>query len=290
MTSIKRNMKGTPTKEELQKIAQEAFEQRLNANCSADVKGGRTGPGSCDGPVAEKKDDYASKVDKGLSQVKPEKSLNDKALEHGKGILNELGSKYAAADKAIKEFSKSKANLDAPRNKAKLKELTKQRDKIGATMDRIQKSVDKFSEVSKAEKKGVGNAPKSVEKVQEPTSKFGGKDYDLNTLNVKKIEKDVSDIIALERVPDKIFEDKLKNIPNGSIDPLIERILEDANYHQLNKALSVAGKFAKGAYYHGDFEDKQARDKFHAENREALNTTEKKFAKYQKMGGKTWEL
>lgn len=132
-----------PSKEKLEEAVQQAFEQKLNYNCPDAEKSG-SGPGACTGGA------------KGKEEAKPS-SLNKQAMEHGKKLLNDLGDKYKAADKAIKDFSKTKANLDAPRNAAKIKELTAKRDRIGQTMDRIQKSVDKFSGNVKAE----GKAEKS---------------------------------------------------------------------------------------------------------------------------------
>lgn len=45
-------------KDVLKTLLQEQFEQYLNANCSLEEKGGKTGPGACGGDLPEEKSHF----------------------------------------------------------------------------------------------------------------------------------------------------------------------------------------------------------------------------------------
>lgn len=73
-------------------------------------------------------------------------------------------------------------------------------------------------------------------------------------------------------------------IPDGQLDLIHYYILEDANFHTLNNELTKSGKFGKfkhKKYQYGDYWTPLAYGK---------PLIEARFKKYQKLGGRTWQL
>jgi hypothetical protein len=291
------NRKNNIKKVELVELVQKAFEMHLNARCKVSEQQG-TGPGSCGGKVAGEsgKDSFGAAVDRAQSKVK---SLDERAAEHGKRVLGDLADRFSKADKALKDFKKSKANLESPRNKAKIKELTKARDSIGNQMDRIQKSVDKLGG-KKVVDEGMKRAPEREAarevKKNDPANKLKGlRDTIFRTGNWEGNEgmrdamlKEANAVLENPSSSGKDYNNALKQLRDRFNDPATK-----ANYFSSTPKDSKAKSVDEEGMKTREEENKKAATKTTAEKNyvhKEFNTTTASIKELNNLVGKVSDM